>query len=79
MTTHEFIKKYHPLTHGGLKQFSWDLFDSIEDTMDDDDFDLDGRKGSISYKISTALEVYDDKLPDKQWLQEMLNDLDKIQ
>lgn len=77
MTAREFIKKYHPITYGGLKQFSWDLFEEIEETFDLD-LDFSTKKGSVSYTISTALEVYNDELKDRTWLVDMYNDLNEI-
>jgi len=78
MTIREFRKKYDPLKYGGLKQASIDLFEEIEETLDLD-LDLSTKIGSISYKISTALEVYNDELKDRDWLVEMYNDIRKIE
>lgn len=78
MTTREFIKKYHPITYGGLKQFSWDLFEEIEETLSNSELDISTKKGAVSYTISTALEVYNDELKDCTWLVDMYNDLNEI-
>lgn len=78
MTKREFIKKYHPVTYGGLKQFSWDLFEEIEETFNLD-LDLSTKIGSISYKISTALEVYNPKTKDYDWLTSMYNDIHMVE
>lgn len=77
MTVREFMKRYHPITYGGLKQFSWDLFEEIEETFDSD-LDFSTKIGSVSYTISTALEVYNDELKDRTWLVDMYNDLNEI-
>lgn len=77
MTTREFIKKYHPVTYGGLKQFSWDLFEEIEETFDQD-LDLETKIGSAKYRVAIALEVCDKELKDHIWLVDMYNDLNEI-
>ena len=83
-TIREFIKKFHPLSwpklasgEGGLKQFSWDLFESIEETLDGS-LDFETKIGSIHYTISTALEVYDPNSFDYSWLNYMFNSIDFI-
>lgn len=78
MNTHDFIKRYDPYTYKGLKQASIDLFEEIEETLMDIELPFDTRLGAVSYKISTALEVYNDELKDRTWLVDMYNDLDKI-
>lgn len=78
MSTHDFMKRYHPITYGGLKQFSWDLFEEIEETLTDIELPFDTRLGAVSYTISTALEVYNDELKDRTWLVDMYNDLNEI-
>ena len=78
MTTQEFIKKYHPITYGGLKQFSWDLFEEIEETFDQD-LDFKTKIGSAKYRVAIALEVCDKELKDHTWLVEMYNDLKEME
>lgn len=78
MSTHDFIKRYNPITYGGLKQFSWDIFEEIEETLMDIELPFDTRLGAVSYTISTALEVYNDELKDRTWLVDMYNDLNEI-
>jgi len=77
MTKNEFIEHYHPHHYGGLKQASLDLFEEIEETFNED-LDVETIISSISYKISTALEVYSDELRDRDWLVDMYNDLKKL-
>lgn len=78
MNTQEFLKKYHPITYGGLKQFSWDLFEEIEETFDQD-LNLETKIGSAKYRVAIALEVCDKELKDHIWLVEMYNDLKEME
>lgn len=79
MTVQEFRKRYDPYTYKGLKQASIDLFEEIEETLFDSVLPMPIRIGSVSYKISTALEVYNDELKDRTWLVDMYNDLKEMQ
>ena len=78
MTKREFLRKYHPLHYGNLKQASLDLFSDIEDSFTNDELPLEEQIGASRYRISTMLEVYEPNLNDYQWLMSMMADVQKI-
>ena len=70
------LEKFHPLKYkGNLKQVSWDLYEEIEEILDNDETFL-SPAGSIRYKITTMLEICDPMLDDYKWLKGMLEIVD---
>lgn len=71
------LEKFHPLSYKGkLKQVSWDLYEEIEEILDNPEL-YGSPAGSIRYKITTMLEICDPTLEDYKWLEGMLEIVDR--
>lgn len=71
------LEKFHPLKYKcSLKQVSWDLYEEIEEILDNPEL-YSSPAGSIRYKITTMLEICDPTLDDYKWLEEMLEIVDR--
>lgn len=79
MTIKEFLDKYYPPKNmGNAHQATWDLYEKIEETLCDDNINLETKKGSCLYSISTFLEICDKSIPDYGYLKSMLEDIEKL-
>ena len=79
MTLKEFKEKYTPIGKWcRTQQASWDLFEEIVETLEEDDVPFETNVGSCSYKLSTMMEICDKSLPDYEYMKQMQNDLKEL-
>lgn len=78
MDVREFCKKFCGNCVLKYKQATIDCMEEVEETLDNEDFNLKTKVGAARYSVETLMEICDPALPDKEFLSRVLEALNLI-